>query len=72
MNMRPKDCVVVASEKADRIADRIAAGVPASELELRKLARYLRETAGDMDRSRPPGGVSGAAKAAPMRRDSAQ
>ena len=46
--MRPKDSVVVASEKADRIADRIAAGVPASELELRKLGRFLREVAADL------------------------
>jgi hypothetical protein len=72
MNMRAKDCVVVASEKADRIADRIAAGVPASELELRKLARYLRETVVDMERPRTAGSVSGDAKTAPMRRDSPQ
>ena len=70
--MRPKDCVVVASEKADRIADRIAAGVPTTELELRKLARYLRDTAADMDRPRSAGGVSSEAKTAPMRPDSAQ
>jgi hypothetical protein len=70
MNMRPRDCVVVGSEKADRIADRIAAGLPASELELRKLARYLREIAVDMDR--PRSAVSGDAKAAPVRRVSAQ
>jgi hypothetical protein len=72
MNMRPRDGVVVGSEKADRIADRIAAGLPASELELRKLARFLREIAVDMDRPRSAGGVSGDTKAAPMRRVSAQ
>ena len=72
MNMRPRDCVVVGSEKADRIADRIAAGLPASELELRKLARYLREIAVDMDRPRTASGVSGDAKTAPVRRVSAQ
>ena len=72
MNMRPRDGVVVGSEKADRIADRIAAGLPASELELRKLARYLREVANDMDRPRSAAGVSGDAKTAPVRRVSAQ
>jgi hypothetical protein len=71
MNMRPRDGVVVGSEKADRIADRIAAGLPASELELRKLARYLREVANDMDRPRSAA-VSGDAKTAPARRVSAQ
>jgi hypothetical protein len=44
----PKDCVTVASEKADFIADRIAAGVPAPEGEMRKLARFLREIAAEM------------------------
>jgi hypothetical protein len=72
MNMRPRDGVVVGSEKADRIADRIAAGLPASELELRKLARFLREIAVDMDRPRSAGGLSGDTKAAPARRVSAQ
>jgi len=72
MNMRPRDGVVVGSEKADRIADRIAAGVPASELELRKLGRYLREIAADMDRPRSAGAVASDAKAASMRRVSAQ
>jgi hypothetical protein len=43
-----KDRVIVASEKADFIADRIAQGVPATEEELRKLARYLREAAAQM------------------------
>lgn len=43
-----RDCVTVASEKADFIADRIAAGVPAPEQEVRKLARYLREIAAEM------------------------
>jgi hypothetical protein len=71
MNLRPRDCVVVGSEKADRIADRIAAGLPASELELRKLARYLREIAVDMQRPRSAGGVPGDAKTAPVRRVSA-
>ena len=52
MNGKPKDCVVVASEKADFIADRIAAGLPAPEDEMRKLARYLREIAAEMDRPR--------------------
>ena len=57
MNAKPRDCVVVASEKADFIADRIAAGLPAPETELRKLARYLREIAAEMDRPRSPRGV---------------
>jgi hypothetical protein len=57
MNARPRDCVVVASEKADFIADRIAAGLPAPEAELRKLARYLREIAAEMDRPRSARGV---------------
>jgi hypothetical protein len=43
-----KDRVTVASEKADFIADRIAAGVPAPEQEIRKLARDLREIASQM------------------------
>ena len=43
-----KDRVIVASEKADFIADRIEAGVPAPEEEVRKLARYLREIAAEM------------------------
>ena len=66
MIMRPKDSVVVASEKADRIADRIAAGVPASELELRKLGRFLREVASDLERPRSSGAAFAEAKAAPM------
>jgi len=45
LNGKPSDLVVVASEKADFIADRIAAGVPAPERELRRLARSLREIA---------------------------
>jgi hypothetical protein len=40
--------VIVAGEKADFIADRIESGVPASEDEIRKLARYLREIAAEM------------------------
>ena len=52
MNGKPKDSVIVASEKADFIADRIASGLPAPELEMRKLARYLREIAAEMDRPR--------------------
>ena len=64
--MRPKDSVVVASEKADRIADRIAAGVPASELELRKLGRFLREVAADFERPRSSAATFAVAKAAPM------
>jgi len=52
MHAKPRDSVVVASEKADFIADRIAAGTPAPELEMRKLARYLREIAAEMDRPR--------------------
>jgi hypothetical protein len=52
---KPKDGVVVASEKADFIADRIAAGRPVTELELRKLARYLREVALEMERPRATG-----------------
>ena len=52
MHAKPKDSVIVASEKADFIADRIAAGTPAPELEMRKLARYLREIAAGMDRPR--------------------
>jgi hypothetical protein len=43
-----KERVIVAGEKADFIADRIEAGVPASEEEIRKLARYLREIAAEM------------------------
>ena len=43
-----KERVIVAGEKADFIADRIEAGVPASEEEVRKLARYLREIAAEM------------------------
>ena len=43
-----RDRVHVASEKADFIADRIAAGVPAPEREMRRLAQYLRETAAAM------------------------
>jgi len=43
--LKPSDLIVVASEKADFIADRVAAGVPAPERELRRLARYLREIA---------------------------
>jgi len=51
----PRDRVAVASEKADFIADRIAAGVAAPEKELRSLARYLREVAAAMGPgSRPP------------------
>ena len=68
MNGKAKDCVVVASEKADFIADRIAAGRPAPELEMRKLARYLREIAAEMEGPRPrraapilPRGTSGRA-----------
>jgi hypothetical protein len=49
---KPKDGVVVASEKADFMADRIAAGIPAPEIEMRKLARYLREIAAEMERPR--------------------
>ena len=48
MTGNAKDCITVASEKADFMADRIAAGVPASEREVRKLARYLREIAARM------------------------
>lgn len=40
--------MTVASEKADFIADRIAAGVPAPEEEVRRLARYLRDVAAEM------------------------
>jgi hypothetical protein len=43
--MSSKDRVIVASEKADFIADRIAAGVPAPETEMRELARILRQIA---------------------------
>jgi hypothetical protein len=43
-----RERVNVASEKADFIADRIAAGVPAPEREMRRLAQYLRETAAAM------------------------
>jgi hypothetical protein len=57
MNGKAKDCVVVASEKADFIADRIAAGLPAPEIEMRKLARYLREIAAEMDRPRTTRGT---------------
>jgi hypothetical protein len=57
MNGKAKDCVVVASEKADFIADRIAAGLPAPEIEMRKLARYLREIAAEMDRPRTARGA---------------
>jgi hypothetical protein len=64
MNARPKDCLVVASEKADFIADRIASGLPAQEIELRKLARYLRDIASELDRPRPAGGVSREARPA--------
>jgi len=52
MHGKPRDSVIVASEKADFIADRIAAGTAAPELEMRKLARYLREIAAEMDRPR--------------------
>jgi hypothetical protein len=56
--------VIVASEKADFIADRIASGVAAPEDEVRRLARALREIAGDMG-SQPkkprPGPTTGAA-----------
>jgi hypothetical protein len=45
----PKDRVIVASEKAAFIADRIADGLPAPEIEMRKLARYLREIVADME-----------------------
>lgn len=62
-----RDRVTVASEKADFIADRIAAGVAAPEKELRKLARYLREIAAAMGpgsknaraAARPAGGPEG-------------
>jgi hypothetical protein len=57
MNGKAKDSVVVASEKADFIADRIAAGLPAPEIEMRKLARYLREIAAEMDRPRSTRGT---------------
>jgi hypothetical protein len=43
-----KDRVTVASEKADFIANRIAAGVPSREEEVRELARSLREIAAQM------------------------
>ena len=66
MQRQAKDSVVVASEKADFIADRIAAGTPAPELEMRKLARYLREIAAEMDRSRS-GRVPQNAPASPSR-----
>jgi hypothetical protein len=46
-----KNRIVVASEKADFIADRIVAGVPATEDEVRRLARYLREIVADMEQS---------------------
>ena len=52
MNGTPKERVIVASEKADFMADRIAAGLPAPETEMRRLARYLREIAAEMDRPR--------------------
>jgi hypothetical protein len=52
-----KDRVTVASERADFIADRIAAGVSPEEEEMRKLARDLREIAAQMEpgwkKSRP-------------------
>jgi hypothetical protein len=61
-----RDRITVASEKADFIADRIAAGVAAPEKELRKLARYLREIAAAMGpgskngrATRPAGGPEG-------------
>jgi len=47
MHGKPRDSVIVASEKADFIADRIASGTAAPELEMRKLARYLREIAAE-------------------------
>jgi hypothetical protein len=43
--------VIVASEKADLIADRIASGAPATEEEVRKLARYLREIVAEMEQT---------------------
>jgi hypothetical protein len=43
-----KDRVTVASEKADYIANRIAAGVPAPESEMRDLARCLRDIAAEL------------------------
>jgi hypothetical protein len=45
--MSSYDRVIVASEKADFIADRIAAGTPAPESEVRDLARMLREIAAE-------------------------
>ena len=46
--MSPMDRVTVASERADFIADRIAAGIPAPEAEVRHLARLLREIAAEI------------------------
>jgi hypothetical protein len=46
-----KSRIVVASEKADFIADRIVAGVPPTEDEVRRLARYLREIVAEMEQS---------------------
>lgn len=46
--MSSKDRVTVASEKADFIADRIAAGIPAPEIEVRELARFLRQVAAEI------------------------
>jgi hypothetical protein len=43
-----KDRVTVASEKADFIADRIAAGVAAPEAEVRRLAATLRQIAAEL------------------------
>jgi hypothetical protein len=63
-----KDRVTVASEKADFIADRIAAGVPAPEEEVRRLARYLRDVAAEMKPSvkkRPGAAAAGPASRRP-------
>jgi hypothetical protein len=43
--MSSKERVTVASERADFIADRISQGIPAPEIEVRELARLLREIA---------------------------
>jgi hypothetical protein len=47
-DLSSRDRIIVASEKAGFMADRIAAGIPAPEEELRRLARYLREIAADV------------------------
>jgi hypothetical protein len=50
-----RERLIVASEKAEFMADRIATGIAVTEEEMRNLARYLRESAVQLDQPRKKG-----------------